>query len=273
VAVPDGVPDRPVTARGDRAGTDQSDAARGPEAPGRWDTGVSWRGLSTGTWLGALTLLLLVVALGAAALTTATVAGWDRAGVEAVGRLRTDSLTPWMKAVTFGSSAPVVLPAVVAAGLVLWRRSGWLADSVRLVLVVGVGWSAVMALKPVFDRGRPAAAMGDVLSVEPLVAEPVGASYPSGHTALATGVALALVWALRHATTAVRVGGALAGVLLVAVVGLSRVYLGVHYPSDLVGSVLTVTATTLLLTGLVPGPRPPRDRGAEHPGPSARLSP
>jgi membrane-associated phospholipid phosphatase len=217
-------------------------------------TGVGWRGWSLPVWVGAVGLLVLVGVLGVVAMTVPGVADWDRAGVEAVARLRTDSLTPVMRTVTFLASAPVMLTGVALAAGVLAVRTHRLSGAVRLVLVVAVGWASVMALKPVFGRERPSVAMADVLQVEPLVAEPVGASYPSGHTALATGLALALVWACRYAPAVTRWAVTAGGVLLVLVVGLSRVYLGVHYPTDVVGAVMTVGATTLLLTGLLRGP-------------------
>lgn len=230
-------------------------------------TGVGWRGWSGPVWMSVVGLLVLVVLLGVVAMTVPVVTAWDRAGVEAVARLRTDTLTPVMRAVTFLASAPVMLTGVaLAAGvLMVWTRR--VSGGVRLVLVVAVGWATVMALKPVFDRDRPSVAMADVLQVGPLVAEPVGASYPSGHTALATGLALALVWASRYAAPASRWAVAVTGVLVVLVVGLSRVYLGVHYPTDVLGAVMTVGATTLLLTGLLSGPA--RDRHSSPQGQAA----
>jgi membrane-associated phospholipid phosphatase len=236
--------------------------------------GVAWRGWSTRVRMSVAVLLLLVVAVGVTAMTVPAVAAWDRAGVETVAGLRTPGLTPVMETVSSLASAPVMLTGVVVVAAV---HAGWTrrpSAGVRLVLVVGVGWAVVMALKPVFGRDRPGVALADSAALEPLVVDTVGASYPSGHTALATGLALGLAWGARHLAAGLRVATVLAGMLVVGLVGLSRVYLGVHYPSDVLGAVLTVTATTLLLTGILSGPRPPgRTATSEPAAGSAMLGP
>jgi membrane-associated phospholipid phosphatase len=90
--------------------------------------------------------------------------------------------------------------------------------------VAGAGilaWSAAQVLKVGVGRPRPYQAEG----VERLVAIPAGTSWPSGHPAVAA--ACASVVAPSIPPPARRV--AAAGAVLVA---LSRVYVGVHYPSD-----------------------------------------
>ena len=86
----------------------------------------------------------------------------------------------------------------------------------------------VTVLKELFDRGRP-----PVAGIEAVGVIPDSASFPSGHsaTAFAAAVAVGLFYPkLRRPL-----------LMLAAVVALSRVYLGVHYASDvLVGSLLGV---------------------------------
>jgi membrane-associated phospholipid phosphatase len=93
---------------------------------------------------------------------------------------------------------------------------------------VGAAGLLVTVLKELFDRARPPAAGVDAVGVIP-----ASASFPSGHatTAFAAAVAVGLFYPrLRRPLLA-----------LAAVVALSRVYLGVHYASDVVaGSLLGV---------------------------------
>ncbi len=85
-----------------------------------------------------------------------------------------------------------------------------------------------VALKHLFARPRP---WLDVAGLIPLVEEPDPNSFPSGHTCSAFAAAMAW-W-----RTLPRRWGALA-VVLAACMGLSRLYVGVHYPSDVLAGAL-----------------------------------
>lgn len=111
--------------------------------------------------------------------------------------------------------------------------------------------SASSALKDLFDRVRPPLADH---AIGALVAVPADPSFPSGHAASAFAAA-GVVAALHPRLRAAALG-------LAALVAVSRVYLGVHYPSDvLAGAVLGLAiaaAVTALArrAGLAPAARP-----------------
>lgn len=86
-----------------------------------------------------------------------------------------------------------------------------------------VAWGVSQGLKPLVRRPRPY----QVEKAERLVAEPTGSSWPSGHPAVAAAVATVLAPRLRRR-------GRASGLLLAVFVGASRVYVGVHYPTDVV---------------------------------------
>jgi undecaprenyl-diphosphatase len=113
----------------------------------------------------------------------------------------------------------------IVYGLVLFLRHRiGRAGLIRLLLAIVVVHLVVdYALKPWVDRSRPPVAMPDL---EAIGAIPETRSFPSGHTAHAVAGALVL--------TALYPSAAAAWLtwLAAAVVGLARVYLGVHYPLD-----------------------------------------
>lgn len=121
--------------------------------------------------------------------------------------------------------APNVLriaAAVAAAILLLWKR----AVRPALVLAIAVVGTYVLssASKVIVDRNRPRFAHA--------IAHAAGQSYPSGH-ALTSFVALAAV--LLVCSSRIRRYVVAPGVLIVVAVGYSRMILGVHYLSDVVG--------------------------------------
>ena len=81
-----------------------------------------------------------------------------------------------------------------------------------------------------------------------LVSETGMDSYPSGHTAFAAGL-LASAVLITYIYGRSAVGTAVLGLPALLVVGVSRMYLGVHYVADVLGSCLVASASTLVLIG------------------------
>jgi len=134
----------------------------------------------------------------------------------------------------------VFLPAaaVLIASLFFAKRYGDVALVFGGLIIVGLG----NGLKLLVDRPRP-----DYQFIEPFAS---GLSFPSGHSLLAVVLGGMLVYLVGQWVRPVLPRRAIqAGlILVVAGMGASRVYLGVHWPSDVIGSyVLGVLA----LVGLV----------------------
>lgn len=136
-----------------------------------------------------------------------------------------------------GPTGAVALVLIVCAYLLWIRRRP--VQALAFGSVVAVGWLASAAGKTLVSRSRPPAdATGS------LIAETGNNSFPSGHTAFAVSLAVAVALVLTH-STAQRLTVLAAGSLFVAVVAFSRMYLGVHYLSDVIGSVLISGAAIL----------------------------
>lgn len=150
---------------------------------------------------------------------------FDRAIVVAIHGVGPVWLRQAMVDVTaLGSTTVLTLVVVASAGLLLVRGL-WLTAAL-VVAATATGAGMVQALKALFARTRP-----DV--VDHLVTVG-GASFPSGHSANSAIVYLTLAGLLTQVVRgrATRRYFQAAALALVAAIGTSRVYLGVHWPSD-----------------------------------------
>lgn len=134
-------------------------------------------------------------------------------------------LTDLAKAITHLGALPVAGGALLLTAIVLWWRRHRL-ESLALLGGLALTYAGVHLTKTALGRPRP---------LDPLV-DAAGSAYPSAHAAYAVcWVAIAL--ALRHAFPGVRTraGVLAAGLVVAAAVGLSRIYLRVHWFSDVAG--------------------------------------
>jgi undecaprenyl-diphosphatase len=128
-----------------------------------------------------------------------------------------------------------VNPVVGLVCLWAWRRHGLRTRAAWAAVTVLVAWGLAQVMKRVVARTRPV--------VDEAVEHASGFSFPSGHatnTAVAGLTVTLLVWPLLGPRGRVAVPAVAS--LLVVLTALDRVYLGVHYPSDVVAGVLAGTA-------------------------------
>ena len=158
------------------------------------------------------------------------------------------SCDSFFTAITWFGSLYFILPSsAILALILLWAGRG------REVLLMGMSLLATViaahVTKLIFRRPRPE-------SIELLIPIPSDWSFPSAHTAQATAFFLVVAIIATRSLTPVWAGVcAVASALIVIGVGWSRVYLQVHYPSDVVAgcalAVIVVTAVHLLLPCLL----------------------
>lgn len=125
-------------------------------------------------------------------------------------------------------SAIVEITIVLLAGAYLWFRLKHTWEAVILVISLAGGGLINFILKNFFQRSRPA--------IEHLV-QAGGYSFPSGHAMVSTtfyGMLGYLVWLNLRESNRPSWYVPVLTVLLILAIGFSRVYLGVHYPSDVV---------------------------------------
>jgi undecaprenyl-diphosphatase len=155
----------------------------------------------------------------------------DQSIISFVQGMESPALTTIMKFfTTIGTGLPIVYITIV----ILFVLYFLLGHRRELLLLLGVTVCSALLnviLKQLFHRERP--------SLHRLV-EQTGLSFPSGHAMAAFSLYATLIYLLwRHTSTSFgRIILVAVGSLLIAAIGVSRIYLGVHYPSDVIGGYL-----------------------------------
>ena len=150
-----------------------------------------------------------------------------RAWVEAHRSAVADGL---FRFVTTLAATRVMLTVCLIGALAIWMRGARRAAA-PLALAVVIAPLATRTLKPVFARLRPGYVDDGGRSF----------SFPSGHTTIATAVALTLAYVMVRERVAPRLAPVIAAAFVLAVAA-SRVYLAEHWVTDTVGGVAIGTA-------------------------------
>jgi undecaprenyl-diphosphatase len=155
-------------------------------------------------------------------------------------QLLIEGRTPWLDDVM------LVASALGAGGFIFWvtaaiamvfpnrRAAAW-----RMILAGSLTWVvSEYALKPAFDRPRPYEVDSSIVAID---GKPLTRSFPSGHAATAVAYSVA--------GTRVFPGSALVWWPLTLLISVSRVYLGVHWPSDVLGGIAVGLACSWFVLG------------------------
>jgi undecaprenyl-diphosphatase len=198
--------------------------------------------------LGGVSLLVLL--LGFAALAKLVLSGWTQPFDEWVLSVfrKTDALrTPvgpaWLQGAALDVTAlgsGVVLGLVTFAIVVFLALQGLRRTAIFVGLASTGGWVLNYTLKEIFQRPRP--------DVVPHLREVMSLSFPSGHAMTSAAVYLTLGVLLMRISKRrlTKVYCMAMAVLVTVLVGSSRVYLGVHYPTDVLAGWIAGASWALL---------------------------
>jgi undecaprenyl-diphosphatase len=168
---------------------------------------------------------------------------FDRPIVRYLATHRTPALTNVMRVVTnFGAPAVVILVLTVVSGWAYARSREWRWFLFSFV-TLGGAIASYTVLKVLVHRPRP--------NIMPLL-HVGGYAFPSGHATAAAATYLAASYIVAHFVSwKVSVWIWTAAVFLTCLVAFSRVYLGVHWPTDVMGGIVlgmlwaAITATAI----------------------------
>ncbi|MDN5275638.1 MAG: phosphoesterase, PA-phosphatase-like protein [Candidatus Saccharibacteria bacterium] len=139
----------------------------------------------------------------------------------------------------FGGVLGVIIITALIFTLLIIRRNYRRA----MILIAGVGGAALInvLLKFIFERPRPN--LWHQLVVEHSF------SFPSGHAMASSALALSIIaicWNTRY-----RIPALILSIMYILIIGISRLYLGVHYPTDIMAGWLVSTAWVLIVVTVI----------------------
>jgi len=144
-----------------------------------------------------------------------------------VQRIASSTLTDVMRGFTFLGEWLSIAELTILS-IVMFYRHGRKRSAILIAITIAGGWALESMLKLIFQRPRPAPFFGTRL--------PSSYSFPSGHAVLACCYfgAMAALLTAREPKRGVRIAIWAAAAIIAAMIGSSRIYLGVHYASDVI---------------------------------------
>lgn len=169
--------------------------------------------------------------------TTQKIIDFDRSLFRAIFRLKWTLLTPVMRAFTLAGTAGALWGFLAAAAFLFTGLQP--AHLLAPWISIAASWLVAEGAKYLFNRTRP---FIHDKEIAPLIKTPSSSSFPSGHSATAAAGALSLSVLYPIFAPLLVLGGVL--------VSLSRIYLGVHYPFDVLAGALIGTTTSAIVLAL-----------------------
>ena len=195
--------------------------------PGFWAALVTYLTLSFAIGIAATALFIAI----AEAVREGMTQGIDESILQALATIRSPWLDEIMLEITAMGAGAVMLLMVLVVSLFLWLSDHRWSVYLLIVSVLG-GLIINQVLKGVFSRPRPTVVeWGETVS---------SLSFPSGHamTSMITYGCIAYLVGRLGSTPAMRLAVWIVAGLMIGAIGFSRMYLGVHYPSDVLAGFL-----------------------------------
>lgn len=159
-----------------------------------------------------------------------------------VNKVRNENLTKLMKVITFLGSAYALVPITLSTFLLIKNKKIPILITINLISVTLFN----LLLKSTFQRSRP---------LKDFLIEESGYSFPSGHAMVSMAFYGLLIYLIMKSKlkrkTKIIINVILT--IIILLIGLSRIYLGVHYASDvLAGISISITYLMIFISFSIP---------------------
>lgn len=166
--------------------------------------------------------------------------GFDTAIYNFIISFKSPIITEIFKGISFLCSGPFLLVVSAILFIIFKNKKYGLLSLLNLAVVVTVN----QILKLLFSRPRP---------FEWMLIEETGFSFPSGHAMASMGfygMLIFLIWQTKISKKSKKTWTVILG-LLILLIGISRIYLGVHYASDIIAGFTLSLSYLIIATSLV----------------------
>ena len=162
----------------------------------------------------------------------------DKYGYNLISKLKNENMTNIIKIIT-NIGGTIIIAVVTILSLFIFRKKK--IDICIILNLLGIFILNNVLIKNIIARDRPTGIN---------IIEENGYSFPSGHTAISTVVYGYLIYLIYNYVSNKKLKYVLISILsiIILVVGLTRIYLGVHYTSDVLGGYLLGISYLIMFT-------------------------
>lgn len=185
-----------------------------------------------------ISLIILIYIIGN--LLQKDITNFDNAVYSFIAKFISETLTDIALIITTLGSAYVILPVCLILIIIFWKKIEGLAISINLI----ISFLANQILKRIVARPRP---------TEYRIVEELGYSFPSGHSMVSMAFYGLLIYLIYRKVKNPYIKWLSCTLLtiLIFLIGLSRIYLGVHYASDVIAGFCISAAYLALFTQVI----------------------
>lgn len=189
--------------------------------------------------LGICILILISIAINISILQS-SIRNFDDIVYKQISQFISPTLTNITKIVTIIGSAYVIIPICIIMSIIFWKK----IESILILLNLIIIFILNQIMKVIIARPRP---------IEYRLIEEHGYSFPSGHAMISTAFYGFLIYLIYKKVNNkyIKWSSIIVLSMLILLIGTSRIYLGVHYASDVLAGFIISIVYLIIFTNII----------------------